>query len=923
MPLEESVMVRSLRMFLLSSIALLPAIALSATPRTDAERQAAAKVLAEATAACDTGAAAPLDPDARAPALQYFQLFPADFDRSKLKPLQAACHQAWAGAPGERRLQLQWLRVTVAMGEPGVDWTIPQLKLFADAGSAEAQYLMYQMFSGRQFGAESARFRVSRPDAIGYLKAAGEQGHLGALMELAWQYRFGPLLRRDPQMSVKMARRLESAPPQGVGETPYERQVKAGMPMAMALTTLEGRGFSQAELKAAFRLVEAAVTSSTDRLDGARLIHATALRRGIGTRKDPARARRLIEAMMATDQTAAAIHADMLARGEGGPADLRQALAMLRDEKMQHNGTAQSLLAGLLLDGKVIGRQPQEAIQALARAGDLDTSLQLAALLLDYQPTLAAPDILVKRLDAAILAEEPGAAIALARLKLSDNGPFSDVAGARALLAPLAEAGDRQAVWLYAGSQYLHLGSTSYQPYRQEGGLSDSDLKRLVEEGMARKEAEAYLLAAKFLRRGVVYPQDDQAATGMLVEAARRGNVEAMVLLGNAHDDGLGTAKNARERTRLWRQAAALGSLPARKKLASAFTFDTFDKLLTLREGVTGRLVLYINGVDRRLDGIGIGGDTMAKMEFMGLFSGRAMEAGTDALASAVMDAFREAPAGLDDRMLVGIGKALPDEVRAAIERRLKQQGFFQGEPQGYFGPEARAALADWVYATGPLAAETAAEAKTEPRPAGVAGALAVAVVDRVRDRVFAAAKSAKSDSQKIAALKKVNALARYGDLAARWVLVRNYHQARVVRKAVSPAEISRYGLDILVKRPAGMDKAEFEFIFDITQIAQDGKSGAFGQAMLDAVRDDPTLQDPLTLGGVMKQLIFAPEACDAVLQAARKAGVDAIGSDGCDEQTMTALIAFAKANGPAGIEAKARAAAANEIRAMDGNAAE
>ncbi|TIV69264.1 MAG: hypothetical protein E5V89_19545 [Mesorhizobium sp.] len=164
--------------------------------------------------------------------------------------------------------------------------------------------------------------------------------------------------------------------------------------------------------------------------------------------------------------------------------------------------------------------------------------------------------------------------------------------------------------------------------------------------------------------------------------------------------------------------------------------------------------------------------------------------------------------------------------------------------------------------------------------------------------------------------------LARYGDLPSRWALVRNYHQAKAVRAVVTPDQVTRYALDILVSKPAGVDKAEFEFIFDLTQIAKDRKSKTVGSATLQAVRDDPRLQDPLTLGAIMGQFAFAPNACDSVLAAARKASIDGVGEDGCDEQTRTALIAFAKDKGASGIDAAARKAAAEEIKTLDAQAA-
>ena len=199
---------------------------------------------------------------------------------------------------------------------------------------------------------------------------------------------------------------------------------------------------------------------------------------------------------------------------------------------------------------------------------------------------------------------------------------------------------------------------------------------------------------------------------------------------------------------------------------------------------------------------------------------------------------------------------------------------------------------------------------------------VATEIIERLRDRAFELAMAAKTDDERLAALELLNALARYGDIAPRWALVRNYHQAKVVRSVVTPAEVVRYALDLLVTRPPSVKKAEFEFAMDLAQIAEDGKFDAVGDATLAAIRDDPRLHDPLTLGGIMKQFIFVPRACDAVLDAAKRAGIPGLGSDGCAEDTRAALLQFARAQGPAGVDAAARKAAALEIKSLDEQAA-
>ena len=138
------------------------------------------------------------------------------------------------------------------------------------------------------------------------------------------------------------------------------------------------------------------------------------------------------------------------------------------------------------------------------------------------------------------------------------------------------------------------------------------------------------------------------------------------------------------------------------------------------------------------------------------------------------------------------------------------------------------------------------------------------------------------------------------------------------MRRIVDPGDITRYGLDLIVTRPEQAEKVDFEFIFTVSALYQDGTSAAFGEAFVGAVRDDVRLQDPLTLGGVMQQVLFAPGGCEAVLAAAEKAGIVGAGGDGCAEPAQSALISHARGAGPAGIDAALRAAAAETLRGMD-----
>lgn len=891
-------------------------VSFAETATTDAARNREARELAEAIEACDKGASVPLDPTAKAPPRQFTDLYPEGFDMAEARALQARCQSAWVGAPKERRMHLQWMRVTMMINEDSIHLLAPQLRKLAEEGSAESQYLIYRLYVLTAAKPETAALNmISKDEARAELLKAAEQGHIEALRELMVLYRGSDMFRRDLRMSARYARRAEGAPPQGMGSSPSEDFVRADAAHWVASATLEEDGFPVTEQRAAFRFLLADMESESRTSSSSAVAVAEAMRLGRGTRKDPAGARAIIEKRAERYPDVRPLLAEMLSSGEGGAEEPKRALELLQDPGLRYHPRALKVKADILLSGKVGGPRPQEAIRTLAAARDVANYARLAGLLVDYHPRLDNADMIAAALAKAASDGDERAALALAKLKLSDNSQFSGEEGARALLKPLADAGNREALWLYAATQYRNLGNSSYRPTRRENGLSDAELMALIDEGTRKEEPEAFLLKAKFLRAGVLYPQDDRAASDMLKQAARGDNIEALLVLGDAYDEGLGIAKDKRQRLEAWRRAAKLGSLKAKSKIARAFTFDTFDRLMTLEEGVTWRIALYNNGYGRSFVGMGPGAADLGAQMDLDVFSGRAMEAGSDAVAEAIMNGFREAPAGLEDSNLVTMGKAFPPEIKVAIERRLSREGFYRASPEGYWGPGARKALADWVEAKDYQKMSTDVSASVEPTAVEAGELISNDSIGRKWDRIRSEFQAAKNEKQKRAALAKVNILAQYGNIDARWALLPNYHQAVMVRRVVSAAEITRYGLDLMLTKPPGAEKIEFEFIFNTTQIYQDGKAREFGQAVVAAIRDDKRLQDPLVLGGVLKQFTFAPGACDAVLASARRAGVDDLGDDGCDETTLSALVDFAKTKGPAGIEERNRKAAAEALK--------
>jgi TPR repeat protein/peptidoglycan hydrolase-like protein with peptidoglycan-binding domain len=866
--------------------------------------------LVAAIAACDKGAAAPLDPTATEPPVPFSELFPPDFDLGPLRAVADACKFAAEKKPTETRLWLQWLRTELSLGQRFEPYMAGRVESLAGQGSPEANYLVF--FTYRAFKDTG----IDRAKAEAALRIAAAAGHRDALMTMVDQLRSGPNLRRDPHEAARFAALLAELPSQGMGRpSDTDREMIALGELLAAGVPLVEEGFSPEERARAFTAISELYQEGRP---GTLVPLVNALRFGRGTEADPARARTLLEAAVAADDGRALVElAEMLAEGEGGPADGRRAIALLTDPlAAQASFAAWPVLAGLYLDNRYTGPRPRAALRMLAATDDIDARIRAAGLFLDYDERLDYPDGYAATMDAATEVGEPGAAMAWARLKLSNHPQFGNRdEEARTILMALAAQGDAEAAIMVAETQYIDLDAGRFNPHRRDGGMTDPEIRSVLEAAMRDGRASAYRVMAKLQRVGAVYPQDDVAATRSLVEAAERDDVEAMVLLGVAYADGLGTPENPRERLRWWRAAARLGSLAATEKLVDAFGFDSFDKLMTLREGITAKVALYNNGPapDALFGDIAVSG-------FMGTFiGGRAMDAGFPALAEAVMDGFRMAPAGLDDVRLVPLARAFPDEIRIEIETALKRDGFYEGAPEGYFGPEVRAALAAWVDARGPLAGEEPAGEGGGESAGAAPEALPADLVDRIRDRVFSAAtKPDLTDDERDRIIGDLNVLAQYGDIPSRWALLRNYHQSAAIRGIVGPGDVTRYGLDLVVTRPEQAEKVDFEFIFTVSAMYEEGTSGAFGEAFVVAVRDDPRLQDPLTLGGVMQQVLFAPGGCDAVLEAAGKAGLAVTGDDGCADVVQAALIAHAKDAGPAGVEAAIRAAAAETLRGMD-----
>jgi hypothetical protein len=163
-------------------------------------------------------------------------------------------------------------------------------------------------------------------------------------------------------------------------------------------------------------------------------------------RDDPVRARTLLEEARRPDPIGTIVPlAEMLIAGEGGPADPKRALSLLKGASSD-NWAAKGMLGQLTLEGRLVPRDIQEAINLIDRAGtwDFDARMQVVRLLAEHPETRDShpKSTLYYAVEAAEL-DEPGAMAALIELKLSANAQFQDRPGACKLIETAVGRGDQ------------------------------------------------------------------------------------------------------------------------------------------------------------------------------------------------------------------------------------------------------------------------------------------------------------------------------------------------------------------------------------------------------------------------------------------------------------------------------------------------
>jgi len=335
-----------------------------------------------------------------------------------------SCKMAFDADPANTQL-----KVAVARNLPHErkNEAVAMLREAAAQGNAEAYYQLYEHHKSWDRGDLDKAPLVTRTEAGNALRKAAELGHPYATQMLVRRLEDGDIVKRDPVAARYWAERAVANP---------AREASKGsllVTLGRLLATSDKPDERARGLDILERMAKAEVF-------GAKRELAIAIRK-----EDPARARTLLEESRRPDPGGAIVPlAEMLIAGEGGPADPKRAMSLLKGAS--DSWMAKGMLGRLALEGKWVPRDIQEAVRLIdiSSGYDLDARLQVLRLLAENPEVRVnyPKRVLYDAVQAAEL-EEPGAMTALIELKFSTNGQFQDRPGACKLVETAVSRGDQ------------------------------------------------------------------------------------------------------------------------------------------------------------------------------------------------------------------------------------------------------------------------------------------------------------------------------------------------------------------------------------------------------------------------------------------------------------------------------------------------
>ena len=824
-------------------------------------------------------------------ATQDFKLVPFE----KLQLSIADCKKRSTGFFAPDKVVVAHARMQAMAGDKAA---LPKLRELANGGLAEASYLIEVVYAASPpvspHKPEAAE--LTRGEAERELRRAAEAGHILAMQFLTRGLKDGVITRRDRKEARVWAEKLLAAKAMDI-------EGKAVAALNLAALYFEDPSTSPAEWR---RLPElAAITAASLKMAAyAQWLEIRGRRLGLGWDKDEAAARRLAETpgLMAKSPPIKGEYLELLL-ASGQPQDRIKIVEILEAAKPTQSRFFDTLAGELLFSGKPAGRDRRRAFDLLVTeaAIDQEDAVAVAQRIVLYGDKVKVPVNMLRRLYEAVDLKLPGADVALVRLKGSLNSDAYETSDELGLAQYFGASSE--GMTLYLLEKVAHAGPYSIYPPFDKQAAAVAALEKLVAKGVPA----ALRIKGYALRRGKIYAQDDVEATKFLIRAAEAGDVVAMDLASDAYGSGLGIAENRVEEFRWLKAAAKAGSADAQKSLVNLFPFRRSFPGYSVHDALMNGIVLFAE--EDALFGL-------SSSLVRSLGAQDIEQIGLEFVTQGYMDGFRASMAARNDEIMVKAFKSVDKEVKRGIETVLKQEGFLNAEPDGYMGPAARSALIAWARSKGLPEVESdrpPAPPEADARLTGVP-LIPPEVIKALRVKAFNGVNTSKVKAEQKKAMKVLALLAEYGDMVTRLEILKNYSDVALVREAVPPGMAAVYGIDVLTSQPPGAEKAQIDFVFAITHMEQNGSLAIAAEVLLFTLRDDPRLRNPEVFDRVAGNFVFAAGYCDELLAQAKKAKIDGMTDDGCSPASRRALLAWAKASGPYGAEAKIRQEAAAAI---------
>jgi TPR repeat protein len=339
------------------------------------------------------------------------------------------CRQAAASDPAN----LHWKHVLArALSADGQDAeAIVLWRELAAQNDAGAAFEIYDLYKSYYRGNVNKPQLVKRAEAEAGLRKAAELGDSYATLMLAVLLDRGDTVKRDPEDAIHWAERALANPAKD--ETRGTMQVLLGRLLVKSANPDEkARGLDLLE-----RLAQ--VGNARGKTELAVAIRAS----------DPARARQLLEQSLSADAGGAIPPlADMLIKGEGGPADPKRAVSLLSGRRASDVPGVRGALGLLYIEGKVVPRDLKKGIDLLRNwaVWDYDARLKMMKVLAENpELSIDRPEHVLYDLTEAAELGELGALDTLIEVKLSQSAQFNDKAGGCVLAARAAKSGDAYA----------------------------------------------------------------------------------------------------------------------------------------------------------------------------------------------------------------------------------------------------------------------------------------------------------------------------------------------------------------------------------------------------------------------------------------------------------------------------------------------